>query len=61
MGKNTYDQTIEKVAEKLKKYEDEDRGFGILERVDKDLGSGQGATWDASGWKDYCDFLFCDA
>jgi hypothetical protein len=28
--------------------------------VDKDLGLGRGTAWDASGWKDYCDFGFGD-
>jgi hypothetical protein len=35
-------------------------GFGIFEKVDKDLGLSRGTAWDASGWKDYCDFGFGD-
>jgi hypothetical protein len=44
----------------MKEYEDDNLGFGIFEKVDKDLGLGRGTAWDASGWKDYCDFGFGD-
>ena len=60
MDKHPYDELIEKVADKMKEYEDEGLGYGIFEQVDKDLGLGRGTTWDASGWKDYCDFSFGD-
>ena len=43
-----------------KKINDDNLRFGIFEKVDKDLGLGRGTTWDASGWKDYCDFVFGD-
>jgi len=32
-------------------------GFGILEKVDKDLGLGRGTAWDASDYEDYADFV----
>jgi len=60
MLKYSYDLTIETVTNKMKEYKNENRGFGILEKVDKDLGLGRGTAWDASGWKDYCDFGFGD-
>ena len=56
----SYDLTIETVKNKMKEYKNENPGFGILEKVDKDLGLGRGTAWDASGWKDYCDFGFGD-
>ena len=56
----SYDLTIETVTNKMKEYKNENLGFGILEKVDKDLGLGRGTAWDASGWKDYCDFGFGD-
>jgi|TARA_B110000495_G_C22359077_1_gene235204 hypothetical protein len=52
MDKHPYDELIEKVADKMKEYEDDNLGFGIFEKVDKDLGLGRGTAWDASGWKD---------
>ena len=60
MDKHPYDKLIENVAEKMKEYDDKDLGFEIFEKVDKDLGLGRGTAWDASGWKDYCDFGFGD-
>ena len=45
---------------KMKEYEEDNLGFGIFEKADKDLGLGRGTAWDASGWKDYCDFGFGD-
>ena len=32
-------------------------GCGIFEKVDEALGLSRGTAWDASGWKDYCDFV----
>ena len=60
MQKHSYDLTIETVADKMKEYKNENRGFGVFEKVDKDLGLGRGTAWDASGWKNYCDFGFGD-
>ena len=40
----------------MKEHEDDNLGFGIFEKVDKDLELSRGTAWDASGWKDYCDF-----
>ena len=60
MDKHPYDALIETVADKMKEHEDGNLGFGIFEKVDKDLGLGRGTAWDASGWKDYCDFGFED-
>jgi hypothetical protein len=57
MDKHPYDELIENVAEKMKEYEDKDLGFEIFEKVDKELGLGRGTSWEASGWKDYCDFF----
>ena len=42
----------------MKEYEEDNLGFGIFEKVDKDLGLSRGTAWDASGWKNYCDFGF---
>ena len=62
MEKHPYDELIEKVADKMKEYEDDGLGFGIFEKVDKDLDLGRGTAWDASGYKDYADFVvFNDA
>ena len=58
--KHPYDQLIDTVADKMKEYENDGLGYGIFEKVDKDLGVGRVTTWDASGWKDYCDFGFGD-
>ena len=44
----------------MKEHEDDNRGFGIFDKVDKDLGLGRGTAWDASDWKDYSDFGFGD-
>ena len=60
MQKHSYDLAIETVADKMKEYKNENRGFGVFEKVDKYLGLGRGTAWDASGWKDYCDFGFGD-
>ena len=57
MDKHLYDKLIENVAEKMKEYDDKDLGFEIFEKVDKELGLGRGTSWEASGWKDYCDFV----
>jgi hypothetical protein len=56
MDKHPYDELIETVAEKMKEYENDGLGYGIFEKVDKDLGLGRGTSFEASGWKDYCDF-----
>ena len=56
--KHPYDLLIDTVADKMKQHEDDNLGFGIFEKVDKDLGLSRGTAWDASGWKDYCDFGF---
>ena len=60
MEKNPYNQLIDTVADKMKEYEDDNLGFGIFEEEDKDLGLGRGTAWEASGWKDYCDYGFGD-
>ena len=44
----------------MKQHEDDNLGFGIFEKVDKNLGLSRGTAWDASGWNDYCDFGFGD-
>ena len=44
----------------MKEYENDDLGYEIFEQVDKDLGLGRWTTWDASGWKNYCDLSFDD-
>ena len=41
----------------MQKYENDGLGFGIFEKVDKDLGLGRGTSFEASGWKDYVDFV----
>ena len=48
------------IADKMKEHKDDNLGFGIFEKVDKDLGLSRGTAWDASGWIDYCDFGFGD-
>jgi len=65
MEKHPYEELIEAVADKMKEHEYDHLGFGIFEKVDKDLGLSRGTAWDASGWeasgwKDYCDFGFGD-
>ena len=57
MEKHSYDELIEKVADKMKEYENDGLGYGVFEKVDKDLGLGRGIAWDASGYKDYADFV----
>jgi hypothetical protein len=49
MEKHPYDQLIETVADKMKEHKDDNLGFGIFEKVDKELGLGRGTAWDASG------------
>ena len=56
---HTHEQ-IETVADKMKEHEVDNLGFKIFEKVDKDLGLLRGTAWDASGWKDYCDYGFGD-
>ena len=41
----------------MQKYENDGLGYGVFEKVDKDLGLSRGTAWDDSGWKDYCDFV----
>jgi len=60
MDKHPYEALIETVADKMKEHEDNNLGFGIFEKVDKDLGVGRGTAWDALGWKDYCALGFGD-
>ena len=38
MDKHPYDGLIETVADKMKEHEDDNLGFRIFEKVDKDLG-----------------------
>ena len=57
MEKHPYDELIETVADKMKEYENDGLGYGIFEKIDKELGLGRGTTWDASGYKDYTDFV----
>ena len=44
-------------AVKMKEYENDGLGYGIFEKVDKDLGLSRGTACDASGYKDYADFV----
>ena len=60
MEKHPYGELVETVVDKMKEYENDNLGFEIFEKVDKHLGLGRGIAWDASGWKDYCDFSFGD-
>ena len=57
MEKHPYDELIETVADKMKEYENDGLGYGIFERVDKDLEQSLGTARDASGYKDYADFI----
>ena len=41
-NKHPYDELIEKVADKIKEYENDGLGYEIFEQVDKDLGLGDG-------------------
>jgi hypothetical protein len=52
MEKHPYDELIETVADKMKEHKDDNLGFGIFEKVEKDLGLSRGTAWDASGWMD---------
>ena len=45
MEKHPYDQLIETVADKMKQHEEDNLGFGIFEKVDKNLGLGRGTAW----------------
>ena len=38
MEKHPYDELIETVTDKMQKYENDGLGYGIFEKVDKDLG-----------------------
>ena len=58
MEKYPFYQLIETVADKMKEHEDDNLGFGIFEKVDKDLELSRGTAWNSSSWKDYCDFGF---
>ena len=40
----SYDELITIVADKMKEYEDDNLGFGIFEKVDKDLGLSRGTA-----------------
>jgi len=57
MDKHPYDELIEIVAVKMKEYENDGLGYGIFEKVDKNLNLARGTAWDASGYKDYADFV----
>ena len=57
MEKHPYDELIEKVADKMQKYENNGLGYGIFETIDKELNLARGTAWDASGYKDYADFV----
>jgi hypothetical protein len=41
----------------MQKYENDGLGYGVFEKVDKDLGLSRGTAWDVSGYKDYADFV----
>ena len=56
----SYDELITIVNDKMKQHKDDNLGFGIFEKVDKDLGLSRGTALDASGWKDYCVIGFGD-
>ena len=57
MDKHPYDELIETVAEKMKENEDDNFGFGIFEKVDRDLGLSRGTSFEASGLSDYMSFV----
>ena len=57
MNKYPYDLLIEKESDKMHRNVNDGLGFGILEKVDKDLGLGRGTAWDASDYEDYADFV----
>ena len=44
-------------TDKMQKYENDGLGYGVFEKVDKDLGLSRGTAWDVSGHKDYVDFV----
>ena len=52
MDKHPYDELIETVADKMKEHEDDNLGFGIFEKVDKDLGLRRGTSFEGFGWSD---------
>jgi len=54
MEKHPYDQLIDTVADKMKQHEDDNLGFGIFEKVDKDLGLSGGPFWDGLGLLGLC-------
>ena len=55
----SYDELIKVVSEKMEEHKDEN-SFGVFNKIDKELNASSGTAWDASGWKDYCDFVVFD-
>ena len=51
MEKHPYDQLIDTVADKMKQPEDDNLGFGIFEKVDKDLGLSRGGRQYVGGMR----------
>ena len=43
-NKHPYDELITIVNDKMKEHEDDNLGFGIFAKVDKDLGLGRGTA-----------------
>ena len=57
MEKHPYDELIEKVADKMKEYENDGLGYGIFKKIDKELNLARSTAWDASGYKGYAYFV----
>ena len=55
MTNQTYDEIISLVAIEMDKTDD--TSFGVFSKIDKKLKLPSGSSWDASGWKDYFDFV----
>jgi len=51
----SYDEIITSVHKELD--QSDDQSFGVFSKVDKKLKLPSGYSWDASGYKDYCDFV----
>ena len=50
-----YGEIITSVHQELE--QSDDQSFGVFSEVDKKLKLPSGSSWDASGYKDYCDFV----
>ena len=55
MTNKFYGEIITSVHQEIE--QSDDQSFGVFSKVDKKLKLPSGSSWDASGYKDYCDFV----